>query len=179
MESILKWSFEQNRYRYIDFGYRNAHYETKSAKIAGNPQFLGESSCNDIIISQKCHVLVRKMRRREISANYLCKKEQPCWKTEKLPHLRISNSNISVMAPYFKPKIEIYTDFTVIWRWYERLGTAFSGFWVKIGGWCGSRAHGSRSKYLEISVFLDFRWCWMHVIFKKQRNLTDTSHENW
>ena len=36
-------SFEQNRYHYIDFGYRNAHYEMKSAKIAffgGFPQFL-------------------------------------------------------------------------------------------------------------------------------------------
>ena len=29
--------FEQNRYRYIEFGYRHAHYETKSAEIAGNP----------------------------------------------------------------------------------------------------------------------------------------------
>ena len=46
------------------------------------------------------------------------------------------------------------------------------------GSTCGSWTHGSRSKYLEISVFLDFRWCWMHEIFKKQRNLTDTSHEN-
>ena len=31
-------------------------------EIAGNPQFLGESSCNDIIISQKHHVLVHKTR---------------------------------------------------------------------------------------------------------------------
>ena len=31
---------------------------------------------------------------------------------------------------------------------------------------------------VEISVFLDFRWCWMYEIFMKQRNLTDTSHEN-
>ena len=37
-------------------------------EIVGNPQFLGESPCNDIIISQKRHILVRKMRRREISA---------------------------------------------------------------------------------------------------------------
>ena len=36
-------SFEQNRYRYIDFGYRNAHYEMKSVEIAifgGFAQFL-------------------------------------------------------------------------------------------------------------------------------------------
>ena len=36
-------------------------------KIAGNPRFLGESPCNDIIISQKCHILVRETRMREIS----------------------------------------------------------------------------------------------------------------
>ena len=30
-------SFEQNRYRYIQFGYRYTFYKTKSAEIAGNP----------------------------------------------------------------------------------------------------------------------------------------------
>ena len=52
--------FEQNRYRIIQFGYRNAHYETKSAKIAGNPRILGVSPYYDIIISQKRHVLAPK-----------------------------------------------------------------------------------------------------------------------
>ena len=33
-------SFEQNRYRYIEFGYWNAHYETKSAE---NCDFSGDS----------------------------------------------------------------------------------------------------------------------------------------
>ena len=28
-------SFEQNRYRYIQFGYRNAHYQMKSAENQG------------------------------------------------------------------------------------------------------------------------------------------------
>ena len=37
-------------------------------EIVGNPRFLGESPCNDIIISQKCHVLVHETRRQEISA---------------------------------------------------------------------------------------------------------------
>ena len=35
-------SFEQNRYHYIEFGYRDAHNETKSAEIAisrGFPHF--------------------------------------------------------------------------------------------------------------------------------------------
>ena len=30
-------SFEQNRYRYIQFGYHCAFYEMKSAEIVGNP----------------------------------------------------------------------------------------------------------------------------------------------
>ena len=37
----LYQSFEQNRYRYIQFGYRYASYATKSAKIVGNPHFQG------------------------------------------------------------------------------------------------------------------------------------------
>ena len=57
-------SFEQNRYSYIEFCYRNAHYETKSAKnhdFEGVPPFFGrESPYYDIIISQKHHVLTPK-----------------------------------------------------------------------------------------------------------------------
>ena len=30
-------NFEQNRYHYIQFGYRYAFYEMKSAEISGNP----------------------------------------------------------------------------------------------------------------------------------------------
>ena len=141
--------------------------------FGGIPVVMTSRSQKYVIISPK------KVQKREGERFHLINYARRSSHLEKLPHFRISNSNISVTAPYFKPKIEICTDFTVIWRWYEWLGTAFSGFWVKIGGWCGSRAHGSTSKYLEISVFLDFRWCWMHEIFKKQRNLTDTSHENW
>ena len=72
-------SFEQNRYRYIEFCYRNAHYETKSAEnrdFRGIPQFWREFPCNDIIISQKRHVLARKMRRREISPEILIAQSQ-------------------------------------------------------------------------------------------------------
>ena len=107
-------SFEQNRYRYIDFGYRNAHYETKSAEIAffggfpqflaGNPHGMTSQSRKNVIISPK---KVRKRDVREISPNYLCKKKQPYWKTEKLPHFEFLNSNISVFGHDFKPKIEI------------------------------------------------------------------------
>ena len=66
----------------------------KSWEIPGIPDY-------DIIVSEKRHVLTRKTRRRGISSNYLCKKEQPCWKTEKLPHLRISNSIYEAMVAYF------------------------------------------------------------------------------
>ena len=47
-------SFEQNRYRYIEFGYRHAHYQTKSAEnrdfegvspfLAGNPRVMTSRS---------------------------------------------------------------------------------------------------------------------------------------
>ena len=51
----LNRRFEQNRYCYIEFGYRNAHYEMKSAEITifgGIPQILvGNSLDNDIIVS--------------------------------------------------------------------------------------------------------------------------------
>ena len=33
-----------------------------------------------------------RMRRREISPHYLCKKEPPSWKTGKLAHFEISNA---------------------------------------------------------------------------------------
>ena len=62
-------SFEQNRYNYIQFGYRYAFYETKSAEIEGNPQFQGVSLLNDIIISQKHHVLAP-----EKSENEMCER---------------------------------------------------------------------------------------------------------
>ena len=55
-------SFEQNRYHYIQFGYHYAFYKTKSAEIVGNPRFQGVSPLNDIIISQKHHILAPKMR---------------------------------------------------------------------------------------------------------------------
>ena len=97
-------SFEQNRYRYIDFGYQNAHYETKSAEItffggfpqflAGNPHGMTSQSRKNVIISPK---KVRKRDVREISPNYLCKKKQPYWKTEKLPHFEFLNLNISLL----------------------------------------------------------------------------------
>ena len=151
VESIFKWSFQQNSYRNFRLGYRNAHYETKSAEIAffwgGIPNFWGNPPCNDITFSKIHHNLARKVRKRdvrEISPNYLCKMEQPSWKSEKLAHFEFLNSNISVFGHDFKPKMKIWTDFSVIWRWYKRLETTFSSFWVKIGGWCGSSAHGSK-----------------------------------
>ena len=73
-------------------------------KLGESPFLEGFPHCNDIMFSKTRHNLAKKspkMRRREISSNYLFKKEQPCWKTEKLPHLRISNSIYEAMAAYF------------------------------------------------------------------------------
>ena len=52
-------SFEQNRYCYIQFGYRYAFYETKSAEIAGNPRLQGASN-NLAKTSHSCPRKVRK-----------------------------------------------------------------------------------------------------------------------
>ena len=67
-------SFEQNRYRYIEFGCHYAHYETKSAKnrdfegvspiLAGNPHRMTSQSRWYVIISPKKSP---KMRMWEIS----------------------------------------------------------------------------------------------------------------
>ena len=62
--------FDQNRYHY---GYRHAHYETKSAKImifGGIPQFLSEFPCNDITISPICHNLAKKKSENEKVGNF-------------------------------------------------------------------------------------------------------------
>ena len=57
----LNRSFEQNRYRIIEFGYRHAHYETKSAEIAffrgesqifwGNPPVMTSRSRKNVTFS--------------------------------------------------------------------------------------------------------------------------------
>ena len=61
-------------------GCRNERYDTKSYEIGESPIFEGFPRCNDITFSKIRHNLAKKSpktRRREISANYLCKKEQP------------------------------------------------------------------------------------------------------
>ena len=58
----------------------NERYDTKSYEIGESPIFEGFPHCNDITFSKIRHNLAKKSlktRRREISANYLCKKEQP------------------------------------------------------------------------------------------------------
>ena len=68
-------------------GCRNERYDTKLyTKLWGIPDFWGNPpvmtsrSQKYVIISPKKSP---KTRRREISPYYLCKKEQPSWKTEK------------------------------------------------------------------------------------------------
>ena len=51
----------------------------------GIPVVMTSRSRKYIIISPK---KVRKRDVREISSNYLCKKEQPSWKSEKLAHFK-------------------------------------------------------------------------------------------
>ena len=82
VEFIFKWSFLQNRYRYFRLGCHNSHYDMKSWGIpnfGGIPIVMTSCSQKYIIISPQKSL---KMRRREISPNYLCKKEQPSWKSE-------------------------------------------------------------------------------------------------
>ena len=67
-------------------------------RFRGIPIVMTSRSRKYVIISPK---KVRKQDVREISSNYLCKKKQPCWKSEKLAHLRISNSIFEAMAAYF------------------------------------------------------------------------------
>ena len=62
--------------------------------LAGNPRGMTSQSRKNVIISPK---KVRKRDVREISPNYLCKKKQPYWKTEKLPHFEFLNLNISLL----------------------------------------------------------------------------------
>ena len=144
MESIFKWSFLQNRYRNFRLGCRNEWhepYDTKSWGIpdfAGNPRIMTSRSRKYVIISPKKF------------ENEMCERFQLIIYARrsshlgKLAHFEFLNSNISVFGHYLKPKIGISTDFSVIWRWYKRLVIAFSGLRVKIGGWCGSSAHGSK-----------------------------------
>ena len=131
-------------------------------EITGNPRFQRESPCYDIIISQIRHVLAPEKSENEMCERFYliiyARRSRHLENLNMWAHFEFLNSNISVFGHDFKPKMEISTDFSVIWRWYKRLVTAFSSFWVKIGGWCGSRAHGSRLKYVEISVFVQFRW---------------------
>ena len=82
-------------------------------KSWGIPNFWGNPRCNDITFSKIHHNLAQKSpktRRREISSNYLCKKEQPCWKTEKLPHFKFLNLNISLLNGRQVLIFEIYTN---------------------------------------------------------------------
>ena len=83
--------------------------------LGGFPQFLSGNSCGMTSQSRKNVITLPKkspkMRRQEISPNYLCKKEQP---SQKSAHFEFLNSNISVFGHDFKPKMEISTDFSVI-----------------------------------------------------------------
>ena len=82
----------------------------------GIPDFWG-NPCSDIIISQKCHVLIP-----EESENEMCKRfhliiyarrSSHLGKLKKMPHFEISNSNIKGIRQPIGPKLEI----SAILRW--------------------------------------------------------------
>ena len=73
-ERLQSEVFQQNRYCYIEFGYRNAYYETKSAEIAifgGIPQFWREFPCNDIMISPILIILPKKSPKTRCARDFI------------------------------------------------------------------------------------------------------------
>ena len=117
-------------------GCRNECYDMKSYEIRESPIFEGFPHCNDITFSKTRHNLAKKSpktRRREIQLIIYARRSSHLENLNMWAHFKFLNSNISVFGHDFKPKMEISTDFSVIWRWYKRLVTAFSSFWVKSG----------------------------------------------
>ena len=80
----------------------NHDFEGVSPILAGIPD-------NDIIFSQKHHVLAPKMRRREISLYVIVQYQEEGVMAARLifAHFEFFNAFLEVMASYFKPKIEI------------------------------------------------------------------------
>ena len=80
-------------------------------KMWGESPIFGGIPCNDIIISQKHHVLVG-----EKSENKMCerfhliiyaRRRSHLGKLKKMPHFEISNSNIKGIRQPIGPKLEI------------------------------------------------------------------------
>ena len=94
----------------------------------GIPNFGGISPSNDIIISQKCHVLAPKNPKTRCARDFtdmgLCN----------VTHFKISNAIFEKMEPSFNLKSWLSMDFSVIWRWYKRRVCIFTQFPVK-NGW--------------------------------------------
>ena len=65
----MKFSTEQVLLLQIRVSYLMLRHEIIQ-EITGNPRFLGESPCNDIIISQKRHVLVPKKSENEMCERF-------------------------------------------------------------------------------------------------------------
>ena len=118
--------------------------------FGGIPIVMTSHSRKYVIISPKKSP---KMRRREISPNYLCKKEQPSWKTEKLTlpsdfFLKMANCPVSslilplnyiTMSSYFEYQVKSSTSFVTnsIWNFEvrpmgQRFQTKFLMEWRQI-----------------------------------------------
>ena len=68
-------NLEQNRYRYIDFGYQSAHYETKSAEITffrGFPQFLAGNPHGMTSQSRKNVIILPEKSENEMCERFHC-----------------------------------------------------------------------------------------------------------
>ena len=95
----MKFSTKQVSLVPIRVSERTFRYEIRMKSwgipdFGGIPVVMTSHSRKHVIISPKKSL---KTRRREISPNYLCKKEQPSWKTEKLSHFEFLNLNISLL----------------------------------------------------------------------------------
>ena len=101
----------QNRYRYIQFGYRKTYYEEKSAEImifGGFPQFLAGNP--RVITSHSRKNVTFSLRKREGGRFHLityARRSSHLGKLKKMPHFEISNSNIKAIRQPIGPKLEI------------------------------------------------------------------------
>ena len=82
VESIFKWSFQQNRYHYIEFGYRHTHYKMKLAEncnFRGFPNFGREFPCNDIIISENITFWLQNEIARDFTQDDVAPSQEEAW----------------------------------------------------------------------------------------------------
>ena len=96
-------NLEQNRYRYIDFGYRNAHYETKSAEIAffgGFPQFLAGNPRGMTSQSRKNIIISPEKSENEMCERFHCDCARRCHGGHIFAHFKTLNQYYDKMGQF-------------------------------------------------------------------------------